>query len=315
MTRLSFVIPCYRSEQTIEKVVEEIINTVEEHQQYTYEIILVSDYSPDNVFGVITKMCESNENITGVELSQNFGQHAALMAGYRVATGDLIISLDDDGQTPAKDVFKLVDKLNKGYDVVYASYNEKRHSVFRRIGSFINDMMAQQLIKKPKHLKITSYFVAKKFIIDEIIKYKNSYPYIIGLILRVTNNIANVPVIHRERVQGVSGYNLTRLFSLWLNGFTAFSIKPLRVATFLGVVCACLGFLFGSYTVLNKIINPATPAGYSSLMSALLFIGGMLMLILGLIGEYIGRIYISLNNSPQYVIRKKVGNYEKHCDN
>jgi undecaprenyl-phosphate 4-deoxy-4-formamido-L-arabinose transferase len=183
------------------------------------------------------------------------------------------------------------------------------------MGSLINDVMAEQLINKPKNLKTTSYFVAKRFVINEIIKYKNPYPYIIGLVLRTTNNITNVAVVHRERMHGISGYNLKRLYSLWLNGFTAFSIKPLRIATLLGVICACFGFLYGSYTVVNKIINPATPAGYSSLMSALLFIGGMLMLILGLIGEYIGRVYISLNSSPQYVIRKKVSSYGHNSQN
>lgn len=311
MIKLSFVIPCYRSEYTLEDVIQEIIKTTFNKEEYTYEIILINDNSPDNVLSKIHKLSEENESIKSIDFTRNFGQHAALMAGYSACTGDIIISLDDDGQTPVDEVFSLIDKLNEGYDVIYGWYSNKKHSFFRNVGSRINDIMAEYLISKPKHLKVSSYFVARKFIIDEIIKYKNAYPYIMGLVFRTTRNIGNVEVQHRERVQGTSGYTLKKLISLWLNGFTAFSVKPLRFSTFIGFICAFLGFVYGAYTVINKIINPSTPAGYSSIMSALLFIGGMIMLMLGLIGEYIGRIYISINNSPQYVIRETININDK----
>jgi len=304
LKKLSFVIPCYGSELTLEEVIRELIDTVHNKSEYEYEIILVNDCSPDNVSKKISLLCQKYNNIISIDLARNFGQHAALMAGYSYCTGEIVISLDDDGQTPIDEVFSLIDKLGEGYDVVYGSFNEKKHNSFRNFGSHINDLMAEVLIDKPKDLKVSSYFVARKFIIDEILKYKNSYPYILGLILRSTRNICDVQVNHRRRIHGTSGYSFKKLLSLWLNGFTAFSVKPLRSATIIGFICALIGFLFGSYTVIHKLLNPSTPAGYSSLMAVILFIGGMIMLMLGLIGEYIGRIYISINNSPQYVIRE-----------
>ena len=128
----------------------------------------------------------------------------------------------------------------------------------------------------------------------------------IGLVLRSTGNIANVSVNHRERESGASGYTVKKLLGLWLNGFTAFSVKPLRIATGIGAFSAVVGFLYGIYTIVKRMINPDVPMGFSSTMAAIVFFGGMIMLMLGLIGEYIGRIYISLNNSPQYVIREKI---------
>jgi undecaprenyl-phosphate 4-deoxy-4-formamido-L-arabinose transferase len=163
------------------------------------------------------------------------------------------------------------------------------------------------MLGKPKELKVSSYFAAKRFIVDDMLRYEQSYAYVIGLVLRATKNVANVEVNHRARSVGESGYTLAKLFSLWFNGFTAFSIKPLRIATGIGIFCACSGFLYGIYTIIKKLVLVDVQAGFSALMSVLVFIGGMIMLMLGLIGEYIGRIYICMNNSPQYVIREKVG--------
>lgn len=311
MRKLSFVIPCYRSENTISSVAQGIINTVKTRNEYTYEIILVSDHSPDNVFQVIKSLANSNNNIKGIELAKNFGQHAALMAGYRECTGEIVISLDDDGQTPAEEVFSLIDKLDEGFDVVYGAYPSIKQTPFRIFGSQVNKFMMEKLIGKPKNIEANSYFACRDYIVAEMLRYKNSYPYIGGLIFRATNSIANVVIKQRERIEGPSGYNIRKLLSLWMNGFTAFSVKPLRIATLAGVLCAAVGFIFGVYTIIHKLMNPIIPAGWSSTMAVLLFIGGMIMLILGLIGEYIGRIYICLNDSPQYVIRETV-NIEKN---
>ena len=307
---VSFVIPCYNSARTLEKVVEEITDVMKNTQNYSYEIVLVNDCSPDDTFEVIRSICSKREDICGVNLAKNFGQHAALMAGFHYVHGDIIVCLDDDGQTPAGEVGKLLDKLKEGYDVVYAKYEHKQHSAFRNFGSRINELMTRVMLNKPKELYISSYFAAKRFIIDEMIEYTNPYPYVIGLVLRTTNKIANVEVNHREREIGTSGYTLGKLFTLWFNGFTAFSIKPLRMATAIGVFVAMSGFIYGIYTVIRKLVDPNIVIGFSSLMSAIVFIGGMVMVMLGIIGEYIGRIYISLNNSPQYVIRESINERE-----
>ena len=308
-TKVSFVIPCYRSAQTLPGVVEELQTAMEAMQEYDYEVILVNDCSPDDTFEVIRRLSGENRRIRGINLARNFGQHSALMAGFRYGEGDIVVCLDDDGQTPAREVGKLRAGIRQGADVVYAKYNQKHHSGFRNWGSRINERMTRVMLGKPKDLYLSSYFAARRFVIEEVKRYENAYPYVIGLVLRTTGNIVNVEVTHRERAAGESGYTLGKLLALWFNGFTAFSVKPLRIATISGALCAMAGFLYGIYTIVKKIfINPpGLVTGFSALMSVLVFMGGMLMLMLGLVGEYMGRMYISMNNSPQYVIREMVG--------
>lgn len=312
---VSFVIPCYRSEQTLPHVVNEIRETInmlqQEGRRYDYEIILVNDCSPDNTFEVIRGLCQEDAKIKGVNLAKNFGQHAALMAGFRFVNGDIVICLDDDGQTPADEVGKLLEAIEAGSDVVYAKYEHKMHSLFRNFGSWLNEEMAKIMLGKPKELYVSSYFAAKRFVIEEMKKYTNAYPYVIGLVLRTTKRISNVTVHHREREIGTSGYTLSKLIGLWFNGFTAFSVKPLRIATAIGCACSAGGFIYGIYTIVKKFVNPAVPMGFSSLMAAIVFMGGMTMMMLGMVGEYIGRMYISMNNSPQYVIRETVNEEDK----
>lgn len=305
--KLSFVVPCYGSANTLAAVVKEIREAVaERYAGVAYEIILVNDCSPDGVGAVIERLCDEFDNVVGIELAKNFGQHAALLAGYRHSTGDIVISLDDDGQTPAAEAFRLIEKIREGHDVVFGVYPERKHGLFRRIGTRLNDAMAQYLIKKPVGLRPTSFWAGKRFLIDEICRYENSYPYILGLVLRSTRNIAAVPVEHRDRSAGQSGYTFGKLLSLWLNGFTAFSVRPLRLASLLGLGFAMGGFLYGLHIVVRKLLNADIPMGYSSMLVTSLILGGLILMTLGLIGEYIGRIYISLNNSPQSVIRRTI---------
>ena len=303
---LSFVIPCYRSQNTILKVVDEIERTVKTRDGYDYEIILVNDCSPDDVWSVIADLARRNSRVTAINLAKNFGQHSALLAGYNHCSGDYVISLDDDGQTPADELYKLVDKLDEGFDVVYASYGEVHQNIIRRLGSNFAKAMSDYMfdIKGDKNHG-SSYYIAKKFIIDEMIKYKNPYPYMGGLILRVTRNIGFVFVTHRDRMEGRSGYSFKGLVNLWLNGFTAFSEKPLRIGSYIGFLSSILGILYAIYIIIKKLfINPDLQTGWSSIISVVMIIGGIIMLMLGLIGEYIGRIYICINNSPQYVIKE-----------
>ena len=303
--KVSFVIPCYRSEHTLPAVVNEIEETMNALKRYEYEIVLVNDCSPDGTAAVIKQMCEEKSFIHGISFSRNFGQHAALMAGLRASTGNYVICLDDDGQTPANEAPRLLEKIEEGFDAVYARYAHKQHSGFRNFGSKVNDLMTRMMLGKPKDLVVSSYFAVRRFIVDDMIRYEYSYPYVIGLVLRSTKNITNVDVNHREREIGKSGYTLSKLLGLWFNGFTAFSIKPLRIATCIGVISAVAGFLYGIYTIVKKFVLPDVAVGFSALMSAIVFFCGMILLMLGLLGEYIGRMYICMNNSPQYVIRDR----------
>ena len=215
--------------------------------------------------------------------------------------------MDDDGQTPADEIWKLIDEVRAGHDAVYAHYGNKKHSLYRNLGSKLNDLMADAMLSKRKDLYVSSYFAVKRFIVDEMIKYQNPYPYVIGLVLRTTKDIVNVDVNHRERMEGNSGYTLGKLINLWMNGFTAFSVKPLRIATCVGAVMAIAGFVYGLVTIIRKLLGLNYIMGYSGIITILTIIGGILLLMMGIIGEYIGRIYISLNNSPQFIVRKVIG--------
>lgn len=303
---ISFVIPCYYSEHTLASVVQEIDDIMRTLPQYTHEVILVNDGSKDGTWNVIKTLAKEKTNIVGVNFAKNFGQQAATIAGFRHAKGDAVIAVDDDGQIPVNETNKLLQKLEEGSDVVIARYEHKKHSLFRNLGSKVNSYMTCKLLKKPKDLFLSSFFACRRFVIDEVCRYTNPYPYTGGLILQATSNIVNVDVTHRKRNEGKSGYTLRKLISLWLNGFTNFSVEPLRIATKTGTVIASLGFLYAVYLVIKKLVNPAVPQGYASIMAAILVIGGIQMIMLGLIGEYLGRAFISINKAPQYVEKEVV---------
>lgn len=301
---ISFVIPCYRSELTIRGVVEEILELHRSHEEDDYEIILVNDASPDNVWSEIVKLSQEYQCITGIELAKNAGQHAALLAGYKFTKGDIVVSLDDDGQIAVEDTYKIIDRIDEGFDVVYGKYEAKKQSAFKNLGSRFASWMGVYLIGFPKDLSGSSFYAAKHFVICEMCRYTNAYVYLPGLVFRSTKNIADVLVHHRAREIGESNYTFSSLMSLWINGATTFSIKPLRISTVLGIISAILGILFSIVLIIRKILNPSMVAGWASLMCVTLIMCGTILLLLGIVGEYIGRIYMSENRSPQYVIRQ-----------
>ncbi|MBQ7333699.1 MAG: glycosyltransferase family 2 protein [Clostridia bacterium] len=315
MKKLSFVIPCYCSEKSVGNVVSEVVETVTSDGRYDYEIICINDFSHDNTLEVLKALAKENEKIKIINFSRNFGQHSALMAGFNYVTGDIVVCLDDDGQNPPSEMFKLIDKLEEGYDLVSAKYKqEKRRSLIRKLGTKISFWMSSYFIGKPKDIDLNSYYVFRRYVVDEIIKYKNAYPFVHGLILRITRNMANVEIEHKTREHGKSGYSFKKLLSLWMNGFTAFSEKPLRLASLFGVLCSLGGFAYGIVTIIRKILYPEILTGYSSIMTAVLILSGIIMLFLGLLGEYIGRIYISINNAPQFAIKETFNIKDEECE-
>lgn len=312
MEKVSFVIPCYRSEKTIEIVVKEIKELFSGQTEYDYEIVLVNDYSPDNVWSVIKKLTEDTK-IKGVCLAKNFGQASAVMAGYGQVTGDYIVTVDDDGQSPLDSMMQALELLKeKDYDVVYGTCEEAKFNLFRRMGSKLNSWMAKVMFDRPSSERVVSLSVARRFVIEEMLRYQNAYPYISGLVYRTTRNIGYLPVQHRKRMMGTSGYSFGKLVKVWLNGFTAFSIKPLRMASILGFVSSFLGLLCAVITIINKLIHPNVAIGWSSTISVTLILGGIILLVLGMIGEYLGRIYMCINQTPQYVVRETINIDEKN---
>ncbi|NBI70647.1 glycosyltransferase [Clostridiaceae bacterium] len=308
MKLLSFVIPCYRSEHTIEKVTDEIIDVVSGREEYDYEIIAVNDASPDRVYDTLRDLARQNPKIKAVNLARNMGKHSAVLAGYSVAEGDYIVNLDDDFQSPVYELWNMLEPIERDEcDVTTAKYRKKRESVLKRFGSNVNLWISEIMLDKPKGLRFENFSVMKRFICDEVIKYQNPYPYLEGLIVRVTRRIQTVPMENRERADDqASGFSFRKSIALFVNGFTSFSVKPLRIAAVLGFLFALFGFLYSMYIVIKKILIPEVPVGYSSVMAVMLFSSGLIMLVLGMIGEYIGRIFICINNSPQFVIKETI---------
>lgn len=305
METLSFVIPCYCSENSIQHVINDIIATVESDGRYEYEIICVNDNSKDNTYNELLKLAK-NPHIRILNLSKNFGQHSALMAGFNYVSGDVIVCIDDDGQNPPSEMFKLIDKLNEGYDLVSAKYKQKKSSLFRKLGTKVSFAMSTRLVGMPKEIELNSYCVCRRFVIDEVIKYQNSYPFVHGLMLRVTKNIANVYINQRERNYGHSGYTFKKLLALWMNGFTAFSEKPLRLATYTGVFNILIAFIWSLILIVKYSIGTVLNYRFFAMVNLVLFMFGVNICFIGLLGEYIGRIYICINKAPQYVIKEKI---------
>lgn len=304
--QISFVLPCYGSEKTISFVIDEIRQVIAQKQEYDYEIIAVNDCSPDNVWNVLLDIAGKDSKVRLLGLAKNMNRPGAVMAGLGRAGGDYVVVMDDDGQCPMDHFWELLEPLLGDYDVSMAAYPSRKQSLFKDFGTMVNMKMTEYILDRPKELQFTNFMVMRSYIAKEICKYTNPYPYMTGLLLRTTRRITCVPMEERARYSGSSNFTFTKMLNLWMNGLTAFSIKPLRLATVLGVVLAGCGFVYGLYTIIGRLLQATIVPGYSSLMAVLLFIGGCLMLMLGLIGEYIGRIYISLNNSPQYVIRDEV---------
>lgn len=304
--RISFVIPCYRSEKTIESVVDEIIRVVSEKKEYDYEVICVNDCSPDQVGSVIKKMAEENPKIKYIEFAKNKGKHAAILAGHAFVTGEFVVDMDDDCQSPAYELWRLLTPVeNDECDVATANYYKKKESLFKRFGSWVNMQTSSIMLDKPRGMIIDNFSVMKRLISDEIIKYKNPYPYFEGLVFSITKRVNVVMMEQRERGDdNRTGYTFARSLALWSNGLTAFSVKPLRIASIAGLVFAIAGFLWGIGIIVRKIVfHSIVVMGYSSLAAIMLFSSGLMMLMLGMLGEYIGRIYISINSLPQYTIK------------
>jgi undecaprenyl-phosphate 4-deoxy-4-formamido-L-arabinose transferase len=256
---------------------------------------------------VIQSLAATHPWVRGILLRMNAGQHNALMAGFAEARGQIIMTMDDDLQHSPSDIPTLLDELAAGRDVVYARFRSRQHATWKIWGSRLNDKVAGYLMHKPAGLYLSPFRAMKAAIVQDILRYRGPYVYVDGLILSVTRNIGTVEVEHHERFAGDSGYSLKKSISLWLKMATNFSIVPLRLTSFAGLVIASLGFILAVLLVIQKFTIDRMPIGWSSLIVTILMIGGVQLVALGMLGEYLGRVLLTLNSRPQYVIGEKVG--------
>lgn len=300
----SIIIPCYKSSHTIRQVVEMTASELERLNRVPFEFILVDDYSPDggDTICELRALADEYDFVTVVELAQNAGQHNAVMAGLNEAKGDTLIAMDDDMQTHPSQLEKMFAAFDEGADIVYGYYPHKKHSGFRNFGSWVNYMSFRILINKPKEIKTSSFWIIKRFVRDYVVQYKSQYTHLQGLFLRTTRNIACVPIEHFDRAYGQSGYTFKKLVGLWSN-VMGFSIVPLRMARNVGLFFSVLSILGALAIVLKKLIAPTSAVGWYSMMVSICFFSGLIMLFLGIVGEYLGRMYLGMTNNPQYVVR------------
>ncbi len=307
--RLSLVIPVYGSERVLPELaarLQEVLDALP-GMAGAYEAIFVCDCSPDRSWQVIEALAAARPWVRGILLRMNAGQHNALMAGFAQARGAVVVTMDDDLQHSPADIPALLDELDAGRDAVYARFKKRRHASWKILGSRLNDKVAGYLMSKPRGLYLSPFRAMRAAIVADILRYRGPYVYVDGLLLSVTRNIGTVDVDHHERYAGDSGYSLRKSISLWLKMATNFSIVPLRLTSFAGLAMAGLGFVLAVLLVVQKFTLDMMPIGWSSLIVTILMIGGVQLVALGMLGEYLGRVLLTLNSRPQYVVGGTVG--------
>ncbi len=302
---VSVVIPCYNSADTLEKAVEEVEAALS--PRYRVEFVLVNDGSADGTWACIEKLHQRFERVIGIQHMRNFGEHSAVMTGLRHVTGDAAVIIDDDGQHPPDAILALLAALEgDDCDVVFGSYEQKQHALWRNLGSWLNGVVGNLVLKKPRDIYLSSFKAIRRQIVDELVKYTGPYVYVDGLLFWLTDRCKQIQVRHRERQGGRSNYNMHRLLSLHLNLVTGFSILPLRLASIMGFMLALVGMIMAVVVVIEKLTDPTLQVGWASQIVAVLLIGGIQLGMLGVVGEYTGRIFLMINRKPQSVIRSVI---------
>jgi len=312
INRLSIVIPIHNSESTIVQLVE--LCAKELSSKYPkLEFVLVNDGSADRSHELILKLLNTSTelDIKYLNLARNFGEHNAVMCGLRHSNGDATVIIDDDFQNPPKEIIKLVNRLEDGYDVVYSYFKEKKHSRLRNLGSKFNDRIASLMLSKPDGLYLSSFKVMNRLTARAVCEYRGPFPYIDGLILRSTTRIGTQLCEHHARATGESNYTFRKLISLWLNMVTSFSVLPLRVASLLGLLMSGVGFLLALFFITSWAVGgiglEGIPRGWASLIVSITIFSGIQLMVLGMVGEYIGRVFMTQNMQPQFIIRSTHG--------
>jgi len=302
---ISVVIPVYNGARTIGPLVERLLAAL---SGSPLQIVLVDDGSVDASDEVCRALSGRHAGmVTYVKLGRNFGEHNAVMAGLWHARGDYAVIMDDDFQNPPEEVGRLIDHARRhGYDIVYTHSPVKHHHWLRNLSSRLNDRVANFMLNKPRHLYLSSFKCLSRFLVGQILKYSGPYPYIDGLALRCTRNIGIIEVRHAPRREGRSNYTPRKLLRLWLNMFVNFSVMPLRVSTVVGLASSVLGLALGVEVLVERLVRPGVPVGWASVLVPIVLFSGVQLVMLGLLGEYLGRLFLTENQTPQFVVREVV---------
>lgn len=300
---VSILIPCYNSENSIIKVVELAQEEFQKQKDYECEFVLVNDYSRDHTWQSICKLAEKYPNVKGLDLAKNFGQHNAMMAGLHYTEGDLIIGMDDDMQNHPSQIPLFLDKIQEGYDIVFGVFKERKFSAVKNLTGSVSRFLLWHLLERPKDIQMSSFWCCRRYVRDEVVKYKGYNVFLQLLFFRTTHNIANIEIEHYEREEGTSNYNFRRGLKHFMTCLN-FTVIPLRAATLFGTLFSAAGFIGALAVLIRKILDPTIAIGWSSLMCAMLVLFGFCFLMLGIIGEYIGKLMLNINLTPQFVIHE-----------
>lgn len=307
--KVSVIIPVYNSESSLEELFSRLTGTLTENVGPHYELVLVNDGSKDNSWNKLRSLAANHDNTIAINLTRNFGQHNAIMCGFQHASGQLVVTIDDDLQIPPEEISKLLGAMNPDTDVVYGIYEHKKHSAFRNMGSAFVQFIYRKAFKMD--IRITSFRLIRKEIIDLMLSYEKSFTYIDGLLCWFSSQMTTVKVEHHERKEGKSGYSLSRLILLAFNMLTNFSIVPLQIATLVGLLFSLSGFGFGTFILLKKLLFGINVSGFASMIVSVAIFAGVQLMTIGILGEYIGRIHINVSKRPQFAIRNIVADRKK----
>lgn len=303
VVKYSIVIPVFNSQETIEEVIDRA-SSLFEKEKLSYEIIAVNDGSSDNSWEIISALCNKNSNLIAINFTRNYGQHNANLCGFHKASGDYLVTLDDDLQNPPEEIIKLILKSKENHDLVIGKFKQKKHSLTRRIGSKIVSKLNSIVFAKPRGLVMTNFRLIHRDIVDRICEYKGADPYIPGLVVLYSSNPINVEVEHMPRAVGKSNYGIRKISKLVLSILFNYSVIPLRAVILSGLLVSLAGFLFGSYVILNGYFSGVSVPGWSSIVTLISFSTAFLLLIMGVLGEYMIYLIRSINNPSPYMVKE-----------
>ncbi|MEM9003740.1 MAG: glycosyltransferase family 2 protein [Cyanobacteria bacterium P01_F01_bin.86] len=305
MPTLSIVVPVYRSEKFVTRTVQEIRKSLEELGR-SYEIVLVDDGSPDNSWQVISELATTFEEVKSLRLVKNYGQHTAIICGIENSKGKYVVTMDDDLQNPPSEIGKLLGKIEEGYDLVFAKFREKKHAGYRKLGTKIIGLLNTKIFDKPKDISLTNFRIFTRSLADRITMYRVNEPYVPGLLLMHASRIGNVLTEHHERGEGKSNYSLGKILNLVTRLLFNYSSYPLKALSVIGAGIAILSFIWGMATVINQLFFGSNVEGWTTIVALMSFLNGFVILLLGVLGEYVVRISKTISHERAYHISEMV---------
>lgn len=301
MKEISIVIPVYNSHECVAEISRQIADAL---KGIEYEQIMVNDCSKDSSWDEIKKEAEKNPNLIGINLRKNGGQDSAILAGLNYAKGNYVVIMDDDLQHSPYDILKLYEEAKKGFDVVYADFDSKKQKLWKNLGSWFNGKISEIALDKPKNIYLSPFKIICRGVVEEMIKFNNLFPYIDGLIFQVTRNITQIPIEHHKREMGKSNYNLIKSIKVFLRMLFGFSTIPLLLTFYAGMISALAGLGLAVYYIIEYFSGRADVTGWTTLVILILILGGLILVSLGIIGKYLGQVYLTVNKQPKFIVKE-----------